>query len=56
MARLGVELPEVNKFGFEKTKSKNFKKEVDLKLGTVGGGVERTICSKGGDDRAIEIG
>jgi hypothetical protein len=49
-------LPEVNRSGFEKTKSKNFKKEVDLKLGMIGRGVEWMICSKGGDDRAVEIG
>lgn len=47
MARQGVGLPKVNKFDFEKTKSKNLKNEVYVMLGTTRGGRDRMICSGG---------
>lgn len=50
--RMLVELFEVNKSSFEKTKFKNFKKGVDLGLRTAGGGRNGPACGGGGANRA----
>lgn len=40
VARLRVELPEVDIFEFEKPKSKKFKEVVDLPMKMAGGGIQ----------------
>lgn len=47
---------EVNRSGFEKTKSKNIKNNVDLMLRTARGGGDGMICSEGGNDGVVKIG
>jgi hypothetical protein len=46
-----VELPKVDKYSFEKIKSKNFKKGTDLRLEMDEGVEDRIVCGGGGVDR-----
>jgi hypothetical protein len=52
VARLRVELLEVNRSDFEKPKSKEFKKMMDSQMGTIGGCGIRTIGDGGASQQS----
>jgi hypothetical protein len=54
MVRLREGLPEIDRYEFEKPKSKNFKKKSDLPKGTVEGSKIRQDRERGADDAIIE--
>jgi hypothetical protein len=52
VVRLRVEFPKVDRYEFEKPKSKNFKEVADPRVGTTGGGRIRTV---GVEERPAEL-
>jgi hypothetical protein len=56
VARVRLQFHEMDKYDFEKTNSKGFKKKSELRLGADGEGGDYTIYGRGQDDGSVDVG